>query len=173
MIIRPVRLAQSLAVTLTATAILAPTISAAAAPDLLAHVPTATPATHATSAASTTRPAIEPTSAPPAAAASADASVETHSSSIGGLTLPAFIGPLEYIGAQSGADRLTMATYSYRAMGLALDIHVTDLGAGGIADGIESAELMRRYADAKTTPSRRPAFAASSRTKRVSRWAWI
>jgi hypothetical protein len=75
---------------------------------------------------------------------------ETHTTSIGGLTLPQFIGPLEFIGEQSGKDPQTMATYSYRAMGLALDIHVSDLGAGAIADGAGSPELARRYAHAKT-----------------------
>ncbi len=39
----------------------------------------------------------------------------------------------------------TTATYSYRAMGLALDIHVSDLGAAGIADGTTSSELARRF----------------------------
>ena len=75
----------------------------------------------------------------------ARASEETHTTSIGGLTLPQYIGPLEFIGEQSGADARTMATYSYRAMGLALDIHVSDLGAGAIADGTGSRELARRY----------------------------
>ncbi len=41
--------------------------------------------------------------------------------------------------------RAPTATYSYRAMGLALDIHVSDLGAGGIADGIDVRELARRF----------------------------
>jgi hypothetical protein len=80
--------------------------------------------------------------------AAAHAGEETHTTSIGGLVLPQFIGPLEFIGEQSGADPHTMA-YSYRAMGLALDIHIADLGADGIADGIDSAELARRYAGAK------------------------
>jgi hypothetical protein len=75
----------------------------------------------------------------------ARAGEQTHTTSIGGLTLPEYIGPLEFIGEQSGADPHTMATYSYRAMGLALEVHVTDLGAGGIADGAASAELARRY----------------------------
>jgi hypothetical protein len=83
-----------------------------------------------------------------AAPATADAP-DTHTTAIGGLTLPAFIGPLEYIGAQSGADRHTMVTYSYRAMGLALDIHIADLGAGGIADGVDSNELAKRFNEAK------------------------
>jgi hypothetical protein len=86
--------------------------------------------------------------APVPAPSSSEGTVTT---TIGGLTLPQFIGPLEYIGAQSGADRHTMATYSYRAMGLALDVHVTDLGAHGIADGIDSAELAKRFAEAKKT----------------------
>lgn len=70
---------------------------------------------------------------------------KTYTTSIGGLTLPQYIGPLEFIGEQSGADPRTTATYSYRAMGLALDIHIADLGAGGIADGTASAELARRF----------------------------
>ena len=75
----------------------------------------------------------------------AHAGEQTHTTSIGGLTLPQYIGPLEFIGEQSGADPRTTATYSYRAMGLALDIHVSDLGAAGIADGVASAELARRF----------------------------
>jgi hypothetical protein len=145
--IRPVLLTMSLA----ATTILAPAISTAGSPPrLLANVTTSVPAEPA---ASTTRPiAIAPAGAQPSAAdAAAAVGDESHTTSIGGLRLPGFIGPLEYIGAQSGADRHTMATYSYRAMGLALDIHVTDLGAGGITDGIESADLTRRYVDAKKT----------------------
>jgi hypothetical protein len=78
--------------------------------------------------------------------AAGHAGEQTHTTSIGGLTLPQYIGPLEFIGEQSGKDPKTSATYSYRAMGLALDIHVSDLGAGGIADGIASAELARRFA---------------------------
>ena len=79
----------------------------------------------------------------------AHATQQTHTTSIGGLTLPQYIGPLEFIGEQSGADPHTTATYSYRAMGLALDIHVSDLGAAGIADGITSAELARRLEQTK------------------------
>src|SRR5262245_3768076 len=75
----------------------------------------------------------------------AHAGEQTHPTSIGGLTLPQYIGPLEFIGEQGGADPRTSATYSYRAMGLALDIHVADLGAGGVADGTKSAELARRF----------------------------
>jgi hypothetical protein len=84
-------------------------------------------------------------------AGAAHAGEETHTTSIGGLTLPQYIGPLEFIGEQSGADPHSMATYSYRAMGLALDIHVADLGAGGVADGTGSPELARRYSEAKQT----------------------
>jgi hypothetical protein len=79
------------------------------------------------------------------ATAAAHAGERTHTTSVGGLTLPQYIGPLEFIGAQGGADPRTSATYSYRAMGLALDIHVSDLGASGIADGTQSAELARRF----------------------------
>ena len=83
----------------------------------------------------------------------------THTTSIGGLTLPQYIGPLEFIGEHSGDDPRSMATYSYRAMGLALDIHVSDLGAGAIADGIGSRELARRYNETRknliaATPAR-------------------
>ena len=70
---------------------------------------------------------------------------QTHTTSVGGLTLPQYIGPLEFIGEQGGTDPRVSATYSYRAMGLALDIHVSDLGASGIADGTSSAELARRF----------------------------
>jgi hypothetical protein len=83
------------------------------------------------------------------AASVATAGEEPHTTSIGGLTLPQYIGPLEFIGEQSGADPDSMATYSYRAMGLALDIHISDLGAGGIPDGADSQELARRYGEAK------------------------
>jgi hypothetical protein len=76
---------------------------------------------------------------------------ETHTTSIGGLTLPQYIGPLEFIGAQSGSDPHTMGTYSYRAMGLALDIHITDLGANSIVDGPASPDLVKRYEEAKKT----------------------
>jgi hypothetical protein len=86
------------------------------------------------------------TSQPATAAAVTE---ETHTTAIGALTLPQYIGPLEFIGAQSGADPRTMGTYSYRAQGLALDIHVTDLGAAGIADGADSAELAKRYDQSK------------------------
>jgi hypothetical protein len=82
---------------------------------------------------------------PGSPAAAALARQQTHTTSIGGLTLPQFIGPLEFIGEQGGAQPGKTATYSYRAMGLALDIHVSDLGAGGIADGTQSAELARRF----------------------------
>ena len=70
---------------------------------------------------------------------------QTHTTSVGGLELPQYIGPLEFIGETGGTDPRISATYSYRAMGLALDIHVSDLGSGGIADGTTSAELMRRF----------------------------
>ena len=79
------------------------------------------------------------------AATVAHAGEQTHTTSVGGLTLPQYIGPLEFIGEQGGADPRTTATYSYRAMGLALDIHVSDLGARGIDDGTKSAELARRF----------------------------
>jgi hypothetical protein len=83
------------------------------------------------------------------ASTAAHAGQQTHTTSIGGLTLPQYIGPLEFIGEQSGADPRTTATYSYRARGLALDIHVSDLGANGIADGVRSAELARRFEETK------------------------
>ena len=79
------------------------------------------------------------------ASTAAHAGEQTHTTSVGGLTLPQYIGPLEFIGEQGGTDPRTSATYSYRAMGLALDIHVADLGASGIADGTQSAELARRF----------------------------
>ncbi len=155
MTIRPVLLAAALAAT---TTILAPGIATASTTNLLANVPasavSATPAsadilrirqTSTPAKAADTDNDRSSTASTPATSADAE-SQTTH---IGGLTLPSFIGPLEYIGAQSGADRHTMATYSYRAMGLALDIHVTDLGARGIADGIDSVELNRRFADTK------------------------
>lgn len=73
---------------------------------------------------------------------------ETYTTSLGGLVLPQYIGPLEFIGEQSGADPGSMM-YSYRTLGLALDIHISDLGAGGIEDGPGSTELARRFEAAK------------------------
>jgi hypothetical protein len=72
-----------------------------------------------------------------------------HTTSIGGLALPEFIGPLEFIGEHSGPEGEHSASYSYRAMGMALEISVTDLGAGGVADGAAAPELLERYAEAK------------------------
>jgi hypothetical protein len=83
---------------------------------------------------------------PWATAAAAD---PVHTTAIGGLTLPEYIGPLEYMGERSGADPRRRATYSYRAAGLALDIEVRDLGPGGIPDGADSPLLTRSYEDAK------------------------
>src|SRR6185312_13506382 len=37
----------------------------------------------------------------------------------------------------------------YRAMGLALEISITDLGAGALADGIEAPELLERFGEAE------------------------
>jgi hypothetical protein len=74
---------------------------------------------------------------------------ELHTTSIGGLALPEYIGPLEFIGEHSGPEGERSASYSYRAVGLALEISVTDLGVGGVADGVGAPELMERYAEAK------------------------
>jgi hypothetical protein len=76
------------------------------------------------------------------------APVETYTTSVGGLVLPQYIGPLEFIGEQSGPYPQSM-TYSYRTIGLALDIRISDLGEGGIEDGPLSVELARRYDEAK------------------------
>jgi hypothetical protein len=84
-----------------------------------------------------------------APAASRAADDPLGSTSIGGLTLPEYIGPLEFIGEHSGPERDISLSYSYRAMGLALEISITDLGAGGVADGVEAPELLERYAEAK------------------------
>lgn len=73
----------------------------------------------------------------------------THTSSVGGLTLPEYIGPLEFIGEHSGPEGDASVSYSYRAVGLALEISVTDLGANGVADGVAAPELLERYAEAK------------------------
>jgi hypothetical protein len=83
-----------------------------------------------------------------------------HTTSIGGLTLPEYIGPLEFIGERSGPEGDASATYSYRAIGMALEVSVTDLGAGGLADGSNAPELLERYVEAKqdviaATPVRR------------------
>jgi hypothetical protein len=72
-----------------------------------------------------------------------------HTTSIGGLALPEYIGPLEFIGEHSGPEGDASASYSYRAVGLALEISVTDLGAGGVADGADAPELLERYGEAK------------------------
>ncbi|HEU4625594.1 MAG TPA: hypothetical protein VFS52_12555 [Steroidobacteraceae bacterium] len=73
----------------------------------------------------------------------------THTTTIGGLTLPEHIGPLEFIGEHSGPEGERSLSYSYRAVGLALEISVTDLGPDGIADGIDAPELLERYREAK------------------------
>lgn len=73
---------------------------------------------------------------------------ETYTTSIGGLVLPQYIGPLEFIGEQSGPDSGSMI-YSYRTIGLALDVVISDLGPRGIEDGSGSAELGRRFSEAK------------------------
>jgi hypothetical protein len=72
-----------------------------------------------------------------------------NSTEVGGLTLPEYIGPLEFIGEHSGPEGERSLSYSYRAMGLALEISLTDLGAGGVADGVDAPELLERYAEAK------------------------
>src|SRR5262245_8176854 len=72
-----------------------------------------------------------------------------HTTSIGGLSLPEYIGPLEFIGEHSGPEGAASMSYMYRAVGLALEINVTDLGAGGVADGIEAPELIERYRETK------------------------
>jgi hypothetical protein len=74
---------------------------------------------------------------------------ETHTTSIGGLALPEYIGPLEFIGEHSGPEGERSASYSYRAVGLALEVSVTDLGGGGVADGIDAPELLERFREAK------------------------
>ncbi len=73
----------------------------------------------------------------------------THTTAIGALALPEYIGPLEFIGEHSGPEGARSASYSYRAVGLALEISVTDLGAGGVADGVDAPELLERYEEAK------------------------
>jgi hypothetical protein len=72
-----------------------------------------------------------------------------HTTSIGGLSLPEFIGPLEFIGEHSGPEGDRSASYSYRSFGLALEISVTDLGAGGVADGSAAPQLLERFSEAK------------------------
>ena len=80
---------------------------------------------------------------------SALAGEATHTTSVGGLALPEYIGPLEFIGEHSGPEGERSLSYSYRAVGLALEISVTDLGPGGVADGIDAPELLERYREAK------------------------
>ncbi len=71
------------------------------------------------------------------------------STAIGGLTLPEYIGPLEFIGAHSGPEKNISLSYSYRAMGMGLELSITDLGANGVADGVAAPQLVERYAEAK------------------------
>ncbi len=71
------------------------------------------------------------------------------STAVGGLSLPEYIGPLEFIGEHSGPEGEHSLTYSYRAVGLALELSITDLGADGVADGIEAPELLERYGEAQ------------------------
>ncbi|MEP7244958.1 MAG: hypothetical protein ABI885_14935 [Gammaproteobacteria bacterium] len=86
----------------------------------------------------------------PRASDAAVAATDTLSStSIGGLTLPEYIGPLEFIGEHSGPEGDHSLSYSYRAMGMALEISVTDLGAQGVPDGVQAPALLERYAEAK------------------------
>src|SRR5215471_18334137 len=80
---------------------------------------------------------------------SAYAGEAVHTTSIGALALPEYIGPLEFIGEHSGPEGERSMSYSYRAVGLALEISVTDLGPGGVADGIDAPELLERYREAK------------------------
>ena len=70
-----------------------------------------------------------------------------HTTSIGGLTLPEYIGPLEFIGEHSGPEGMNSLSYWYRAVGLSLQISVTDLGADGVADGIDAPELLGTAAE--------------------------
>jgi hypothetical protein len=72
-----------------------------------------------------------------------------HTTSIGGLALPEYIGPLEFIGEHSGPEGARSASYSYRAVGLALEISVTDLGEGSMPDGLHAPDLLQRYEEAK------------------------
>src|SRR5262245_13713670 len=72
-----------------------------------------------------------------------------HTTSIGGLSLPQYSGPLEFIGEHSGPEGTHSLSYSYRSMGLALEISITDLGEHGVADGVNAPELLERYTEAK------------------------
>lgn len=85
------------------------------------------------------------------ACSAARAADQVYTTSIGGLALPQYIGPLEYIGERTGPDPGRSASYSYRAMGLTLEFSVLDLGANGIPDGTESPQMAERYAAAKRT----------------------
>lgn len=72
----------------------------------------------------------------------AESRVETR---LGSLRLPADIGRLEYLGERTPprAD-VPAATYSYRAVGLSLDIHVYDHGPS-LADGIDSPAVIQAF----------------------------
>lgn len=79
----------------------------------------------------------------------ADPRTQVYTTPIGGLALPEYIGPLEFIGEHSGPEGEHSLSYSYRAVGLALEISVTDLGANGVADGIGAPELLQRYREVR------------------------
>ena len=57
-----------------------------------------------------------------------------------GLTLPEYIGALEYMGERSRSDTRPGARYSYRTVGLALDIDIY-----GCAQGADAALVQREY----------------------------
>jgi len=71
--------------------------------------------------------------------ASAAESIAEHA--FGGVQLPEYIGPLEYMGERSRTDKRPGASYSYRAAGLSLDLAIYDYGNKGIVDGTDSAAL--------------------------------
>jgi hypothetical protein len=69
---------------------------------------------------------------------------------VGGLKLPEYIGPLEYMGERSVGDLEKGARYSYKARGLSLDIYVADR-AQELPDGLDAPELLRRHEAAAAT----------------------
>ena len=80
-------------------------------------------------------------------AAIAQSVIETRQ---GALRLPEYIGPLEYLGERTAPDiGVPGATYSYRAVGLSLDIRVYDYGPDALPDGIDSPRLIQAYEQAK------------------------
>jgi hypothetical protein len=71
-----------------------------------------------------------------------------HAATVSGLALPDYIGPLEYLGEVHAHEGVH--SFSYRAMGLTLEVDVRDYASGELADGVDSATLKREFAHARS-----------------------